>query len=105
MSRPILPNGNDRTSKPRPTAAQACYQQPSMPVSRPRIRPTKATPCPRKSMPARRLAQQEGYTVPESHLFVTTIPGRHSTARSSRKLRDLVHQRPCMPSLCMTWTA
>ena len=40
-----------------------------------------------------RLAQQEGYTVPESHVFVDDYTGTSLNRPQFTKLRDLVHQR------------
>ena len=40
-----------------------------------------------------RLAHQEGYTVPESHLFVDDYTGTSLNRPQFTKLRDLVHKR------------
>ena len=40
-----------------------------------------------------RLAQQEGYTVPESHIFVDDYTGTSLNRPQFTKLRDLVHHR------------
>ena len=40
-----------------------------------------------------RLAQQEGYTVPESHIFVDDYTGTSLNRPQLAKLRDLVRQR------------
>jgi site-specific DNA recombinase len=92
MSRPILPNGNphrqDATSQPPGLLPAAIYAHVST-----TDQADKGYSLPTQIEACQAMAQQEDYTVPDSHVFVDDYTGTSLNRPQFTLLRDLVRQR------------
>ncbi len=91
MSRPILPNGTPQRQATTPPAVQTVNRLAAIYARVSTEDQGKGYSIPTQIEACQRLAQQEGYTVPDSHIFVDEgISGTTLDRPALRRLRELV---------------